>query len=343
MTKISYRFNVLRDGTNKGEVYASNTPSISCDADAEVKISLTGKFEYDETIDWLHDRIAIEQIKDGVSHPLYEFVVITADKEHDKSGKNLWSIKAYDEGIIVKKKNIEERLYFEAGRKYTDIIQELLTIRLGITRVIIEDSNETLRTDREDWDPGTSYITIINSLLSEINYNSLWFDFNGFARINKYRPPHESNINHYYIAGENSIIQEQISLSNDTYNKYNIFTAVVSSPDNNDVLIATSENNNPSSKISTVNIGRYPAPIEKLDNISSQEELQKYVDNLRLKSMMSTNIVPFVTECVPHGIRDVIKIKHGFVDGLYQEMSWKMQLDYDGEMQHKAKKVIYEL
>lgn len=342
MTRISYRFYIKRDGANRGEIYPNNTPTMSCDADAEVKISLTGKFRYDDTIDWLHDRIVVEQIKDGITHPLYEFVVITAEIEHDKSGKNSWSIKAYDEGIIVKKKNTEERLYFKSGRKYTDVIQELLITHLGITRLIIEDSNEKLRMDREDWDPGTSYITIINTLLSEINYNSLWFDFNGYARVNRYRPPGEADVSHYYIAGENSIIQEAISLSNDVYNKYNIFTAVVSSPDNNEILTATSENNSPDSRISTVNIGRYPASIEKLDNISSQEELQRYVDNLRLKSMMSTDTVPFVTECVPHSVREVVAIQHEFVDGLYEEISWKMQLDYDGEMQHKAKKVIYE-
>ncbi len=342
MTRISYRYRILRDGAYMGELYPDNVPVMNCDADAEVKLSLTGKFRYHETVDWLHDRIAVEQIKDGVVSPLYEFVVITAEIEHDKNGKTSWSIKAYDEGIIVKKKNTEKRLYFQQGTKYTDVIQELFTRYLGISRMIVEDSEETLRTDREDWDPGTSYITIINTLLSEINYNSLWFDFNGFARVSRYRPPGEADVSHYYIAGENSIIQEEISVSNDVYNKYNVFTAVVSSPDNNEILTATSVNDSPDSRISTVNIGRYLAPIEKPDNISSQKELQRYVDNLRLKSMMSTDVVPFKTECVPHSVREVVAISHHMVDGVYEEISWKMQLSYDGEMQHKAKKVIYE-
>ena len=107
-------------------------------------------------------------------------------------------------------------------------------------------------------------------------------------------------------------------------------------------MTATSVNDSPDSRISTVNIGRYLAPIEKPDNISSQKELQRYVDNLRLKSMMSTDVVPFKTECVPHSVREVVAISHHMVDGVYEEISWKMQLSYDGEMQHKAKKVIYE-
>lgn len=342
MTRIYYKYHILHDGSEKGEIFPEEPPTMTCDADAEVKISLNGKFKYDSTIDWLHDRIFVEQIKDGVVHPLYEFLVITAEKVHDKDGKNLWNITGYDEGIEAARKTTETRLFFEKGRKYTDAIQEILTRYLNISRLIVEDSTETLRTDREDWEVGTPYITVINTLLSEINYNSLWFDFNGFARLSRYRPPGEADVSHYYIAGQNSIIKEEISISNDVYNKYNVFTAVVSTPDTNEVLFAQSVNDSPSSRISTVNIGRYQAPIEKPDNIASQEELQRYVDNLRLKSMMSTDVVPFKTECVPHSVRELVAISHNMVDGVYEEISWKMQLSFDGEMQHKAKKVIYE-
>lgn len=85
-------------------------------------------------------------------------------------------------GRIPQRSRTEKRVLFQAGQRYTDIVQSIL-LELGISRIIAIQSDATLKNDRADWEIGTSWIKIINSLLAEINYQSLWFDTEGNARI----------------------------------------------------------------------------------------------------------------------------------------------------------------
>lgn len=252
-----------------------------------------------------------------------------------------WQIKGMDLGRIPQRSRTEKRVLFQAGQRYTDIVQSIL-LELGISRIIAIQSDATLKNDRADWEIGTSWIKIINSLLAEINYQSLWFDTEGNARIQPHRQVDGTVIDHRYESGELSQIKPQVDISSDIYKAYNVFTAMVSSPEYEEPMIAVSVNDIPTSRISTVNIGRVQAPIEKLDDIANQEELQKYVDNLRFQSMCSTETISFRTALNQHQVRDIVSIHHPQASGIYQETQWKMTLSYDGEMTHTAQRVVIE-
>ena len=213
---------------------------------------------------------------------------------------------------------------------------------MGISRIIAIQSDATLKNDRADWEIGTSWIKIINSLLAEINYQSLWFDTEGNVRIQPHRQVDGTVIDHRYESGELSQIKPQVDISSDIYKAYNVFTAMVSSPEYEEPMIAVSVNDIPTSRISTVNIGRVQAPIEKLDDIANQEELQKYVDNLRFQSMCSTETISFRTALNQHQVKDIVSIHHPQASGIYQETQWKMTLSFDGEMTHTAQRVVIE-
>lgn len=338
----TFRFDIVENGVCIGQAFALNKPSVKCDSDAEVKMSLSGEFVLNiQDPNWLKARIKPYLIIGGKESSLGEYLISQADDCTDKKGLKFWQIKGMDLGRIPQRSRTEKRVLFQAGQRYTDIVQSIL-LELGISRIIAIQSDATLKNDRADWEIGTSWIKIINSLLAEINYQSLWFDTEGNARIQPHRQVDGTVIDHRYESGELSQIKPQVDISSDIYKAYNVFTAMVSSPEYEEPMIAVSVNDIPTSRISTVNIGRVQAPIEKLDDIANQEELQKYVDNLRFQSMCSTEAISFRTALNQHQVRDIVSIHHPQASGIYQETQWKMTLSFDGEMTHTAQRVVIE-
>ena len=338
----TFRFDIVENGVCIGQAFALNKPSVKCDSDAEVKMSLSGEFVLNiQDPNWLKARIKPYLIIGGKESSLGEYLISQADDCTDKKGVKFWQIKGMDLGRIPQRSRTEKRVLFQAGQRYTDIVQSIL-LELGISRIITIQSDATLKNDRADWEIGTSWIKIINSLLAEINYQSLWFDTEGNARIQPHRQVDGTVIDHRYESGELSQIKPQVDISSDIYKAYNVFTAMVSSPEYEEPMIAVSVNDIPTSRISTVNIGRVQAPIEKLDDIANQEELQKYVDNLRFQSMCSTETISFRTALNQHQVRDIVSIHHPQASGIYQETQWKMTLSFDGEMTHTAQRVVIE-
>ena len=338
----TFRFDIVENGVCIGQAFALNKPSVKCDSDAEVKLSLSGEFVLNiQDPNWLKARIKPYLIIDGKESSLGEYLISQADDCTDKKGVKFWQIKGMDLGRIPQRSRTEKRVLFQAGQRYTDIVQSIL-LELGISRIIAIQSDATLKNDRADWEIGTSWIKIINSLLAEINYQSLWFDTEGNARIQPHRQVDGTVIDHRYESGELSQIKPQVDISSDIYKAYNVFTAMVSSPEYEEPMIAVSVNDIPTSRISTVNIGRVQAPIEKVDDIANQEELQKYVDNLRFQSMCSTETISFRTALNQHQVRDIVSIHHPQASGIYQETQWKMTLSFDGEMTHTAQRVVIE-
>jgi hypothetical protein len=223
-----------------------------------------------------------------------------------------------------------------------NLIQQIM-IENGITRVLCDDSAATLQTDREDWEVGTSFLTIINQLLSEINFMPLWFDLAGNARLSKKITPSASNIAHEYKSGELSIIKADCSVVMDTYAAPNVFIVTCSNPDLPEPMQATSVNDNVMSPLSTVRRGRrIVAPPVRVDNIASQEELQAKADLLRMESMLGTEAVGYATAINPvHEVGDVVALTHERLEGIFMETEWQITMGAGNDMQHKGKRVTY--
>lgn len=323
-------------------VYPTNKPSLKCDADADVKISISGDFVAEKVpSNWLKARLRPYLIQDNKEFPLGEYVFTEVNHNTDKNGLLYWKLKGMDLGRIVQQSKTEYRVNYNAGSKYTDIVQEIL-ISLGFSRIITIQSKSVLTNDRADWEMGTSWLKIINTLLAEINYQSLWFDMEGNARIEPLKSVDNGTIDHTYMQNELSELKMPAETNSNIFKTYNVFMAMVSSPEYPEPLVATSVNDSPTSRISTVNIGRVQAPIKKLDDIADQETLQKYVDNLKFQSMRSIEEVSFRTALNQHQVRDIIALDHPIASGIYQEIEWRMSLSYDGEMRHTAQRMVIE-
>lgn len=338
---VSVRYDVLRNGSAIGQIFANGTPTVTMRSDSELKTSLSGVF-HDYRMggfNFLIDRLRPVVTANDTEYPCGTFV-ITTEKEDRTDGVTVINVEAYSLLYLLQRAKIETRLYYAAGTLYTAVLEDLL-IAAGVVDYYIEPSLLTLATDREDWDIGTSYLAIMNQLLSEMSYNSTYMDNSGKIVLSKYVAPSLSNIDFTYRAGTYSIIGSDYSRSNDYHNKNNVFKVICANPDLETPLVATSENNEASSPFSTVNIGRV-LNVSYIDNIASQAALQDKADELRMKSMLSTEEVTFYTAINPeHSVFNVVALDNGNLTGLFSETSWTMPLSAASMMTHSARRVLY--
>ena len=191
----------------------------------------------------------------------------------------------------------------------------------------------------------SSYLTIVNDLLAEINYNSLWFDASGVARLEPYQEPSAQNIDWSYGTTDLFLPDRHpgpnFSDEEDIFDAPNVFICVCSNPDLEQPMVATAVNDNPQSRKSTFRRNMRIASLIKVDNIASQEELQAYADRMRNESLLSARAITFYTLNDPgHGIGDVLALTHDDIGGIYLETGWQMQLSAGSLMTHSAKRTV---
>lgn len=334
---FEYHIYVMRNGAEFGEALSINDPQIEMVSDAEIKKSMSANLILPDGTDILHDTLMPKIIVDGVESVLGEYYIGTYTEQTNEYGQSYTEIEAYDGGYLPSRYRTENIIHFSAGANYVDTIQALL-IEAGVEKIIATATSATLTNDREDWEIGTTYLAIINALLAEINYESLWFDNNGFARIAPKRVADPDTVHHKYTSGQYSILSVPRSRETDIFDKYNVFVAYVDSADNDELMIATAVNDDPASILSIQNRGRIQAPPQRLDNIASQEELQAYVDNWKNKSMSSTETLVISTGIdTAHEVRDTVQCE----DNIYLEYSWSMDLGEDATLTHTLQREVF--
>lgn len=340
MPVVSSEFRVLRNGVEYTKLKPTDSPSVSMTADAEVKMTVQGFFELNDNINYITDRVCPYLTIDGKSYQAGEFVITDASTQTDSYGLKKVNLEGYDLTYLAKTSKIEERIFLAAGTKYTDIIKNLI-VESGITKFIVVPNDAVLQTDREDWEPSTERLEIINTLLKEINYNSLWMDLGGVVRATPYQKPAPDNISITYRNDEYSLLYPEDSSAMDIFNKPNVFIAVVENPDLETPMKAMSVNDNPANIFSTISQGRRILDYEKLDNIAGQRELQDYVDNKKFKSLMTSQSIEFTTAANPvHSCFEVIALYKGDLTGIYEETGWELSFTPGNGMKHTAKKVV---
>ena len=187
MSNVSVEYLVLRDNVEFSRLTAfkGGGAAISVTADAAVKWALSGKFAQNSDVNYLTDVIQPVLTIDGVRRPLGKYIPTDAYTEHDGM-RPVVSLTAYDLTYLAMSSKIETRLHLAKGTLYTAAIQALL-VESGIMDFFVEANTATLQADREDWEPGTDRLTIINALAAEINYNSIWMDGGGTVHCSAFR------------------------------------------------------------------------------------------------------------------------------------------------------------
>lgn len=340
---VETRVDVLRNGAVLTQLRPDGAPRIRMRSSAAIKSSLSGRFAPDDRVDWLRDELRPVLILDGVEHPLGIYAPATITPS-TANGVSRVSVEAYDRCWRVQATCSEQLIHLTAGTNYIDAVKTLLA-RAGIALVLATPTAETLTADREDWQIGQDYLTVVNALLSEINYKPLHFNAAGFAVLEPRRGLDAAYITRTYDAGNSRcLVREDLSARLDLYNAPNVYICVSSDPDGSGPLVATAENNNPASPLSIVRRGRRIAKTCKVTRIASQAALEEYarlqcMDGMLLGASVSisTGIMP---GCAPG---DIVALVHPEMEGLCRETEWQINLAPGGTMTHKLEKEVLQI
>ena len=337
----SIRVDVIRNGATLTTLHHISDPLVDCNSEAPIKTSMSGIFRNDAKVNWLTDELVPFQIIDGEEHPVGVFPVGTVSYGHDENGLETVTVEAYDRCMILNQTKAERIIHFPAGKNYLAAVEELLT-EAGIALYMSTPSTAAMQTDREDWPIGTSYLDIINTLLSEINYTQIWFDSRGYARLQPVKTPQASNIDHRYGEMEKiKLLRRPCTVETDMFDAPNVFIVVCSNPDLEAPMVATAVNDNPMSSLSIFRRGRRIVKTYKVDNIPSQAELDAYANTLKLNGMIASEVATISTANLPgHGVYDTVAVTHPDIDGIFQEISWSLVLAPGQAMLHKIRRSI---
>lgn len=340
---VTYRIKGLRNGAYLTDLHwpDDSPPNIIMRANGELKSSISGTFLPDDSFNWLRDELQPYIIIDGEEHSLGIFRPTTMSAG-EKSFVRRVTATAYDRAWLCKAQKTETLLHLSAGAAYIDQIKKLL-VHCGIINVLADTSAAVLPADREDWQIGTSYLTIINDLLTEIGFNPLWFDAEGFAHLERYAAPRAEAIKRTYSAQRGMQMLPMLrdySEETDIFNAPNVFVCICDNADRSAVLTATAENASFGAK-SILQRGMRIAQVEKVKQIADQASLQAYADKLRDENLMGTREVSIsVPSEAGHGVGDVIAIDHPEIGGIYQETGWRLTLAAGQAMKITAKRAV---
>ena len=355
------RFKMLRNGIEYGELYAAGSaPSLRMDRSGEIKMSLQGSF-LPTVLDtrgnrvepnWLADEIEPVLVIDGVSAPLGVFMPEKVTPTTNR-GKTTLSIQALDRCWRVRDTKVEGRIYIAAGTEYLAAVEGLLTAS-GISTILKTPSAAVLAEDREDWQTGDSYLTIVNTLLKEINYKELWFNDAGFAILEPASVPTADKIQHTLTdrkpdpknpkEAEIIRVHPTITRETDIYEAANVFICVCSNADKNEPMRAVAVNENPQSPLSVIRRGRRIVKLINVNNIADQTALNEYANRVLYESMTTGETIKVETMLQQgFGAEDVTAIHYGDVFGICVEKAWDMQLAPGGKMTHTLEKVVINL
>lgn len=250
-------------------------------------------------------------------------------------------VECYDRTVILEEDAFTDRYFVAAGTKYLDAVQNIL-VTSGIDRVLIAREAPTVVPVDREWDIGTTKLEIINMLLEEINYNPIYCDADGNMVLSPYVEPTVAGVSYTYAAGDMSVIASELSATQDFYSVPNVFIATSSNPDLQQDYRAVYVNDNPASALSTVQRGRtIVSEVYTLDAVASQAELDAYVRKKAFEANQVYEEIQFTTALMPiHGSGDILALDHPAARGIYQELSWEMNLSAGGEMSHTARKLV---
>lgn len=330
MREIEVRVDVLRQNVKVTELECVSAPSVQISASAEIKGTMSGEFRFNAAVDWLSDEINPVVIIDGFEHSFGIFAPATYEIDYEDKTVH---VEAYDRCWNLKTMTSSRIIHFDAGDNYIDSIISLLA-ESGISLVNAYPSELAFASDREDWDLGTDYLTIVNTLLDEISYNALWFNEQGYAVLNP-KSELDGEIVRTYDFSDVLSYAKNVVATVDMFDVPNVYIAICDNADIGTVWTATAENRNPVSPTSIVRRGKRITAVVKVDNIASEPELQNYANFLAFRQMLLGESVNVTTGLLEYsGINETVALSHPNISGVCRETGWTATLQAGGEMSH---------
>lgn len=348
--KFTFRYDLLTSANvYKSAITNMTSASVALDWQSDIKRTATFTLTDLGGIDFLSDRIkpwirlhlAPYGALDYVEWPLGVFLLSTPSRSVDEDGVVIREVQGYDALQIFTDDKVTARYTAAAGSVVTTLVSTLL----GSITQNVTVSSSVLPIAKE-WEPGTPKLTIINELLAQINYDSLFFDEVGTAIVKPYVAPSVRAEEWTFADDTDSIILTDVEQTLDLFSVPNRWTIVVEDPDRI-ALISTYTNTDPSSPTSTVRRGRFIDYNSKQANDTidavDQTTLDAKVARKAFEDSQIAEKISYSTGLFPlSSTNDVYRLRFGdlAINDKYRELSWSMELKAGQAMSRTAQRIV---
>lgn len=341
--EVSFRYDLLNyDEVKIGEL-TSLGGTLGLNSLAQIKRKGTFQFKENELqdVDWLNDKVRPVFILNKTHEfPLGVFMISSPTRSLNKN-KIVRDVECFDTSLILEEDKFDTRYRIIKGTNYVTAITQIIN-SAGITKINIPYTDLTIKTDRE-FEIGISKLEAVNTLLSEINYTSVWVDEMGNFTAGPYILPNNREIEYTYRNDEMSVILPDTATEEmDLFSVPNKWVVVATNPET-DPLVSRYTNNNPLNPMSTVNRRRNIVDYREITDIASQDVLDNYTRRIAYEASNVYGKFIFDTAIMPHHTyMDCLYCEHTDlgVANKYIETSWEMELKAGGKMTHNTRRVI---
>lgn len=342
---IKFRYDLLDYAENKkATLNTVESGEIRMNALADIKRTARITLKENTLINWLSDKIQpffmLRMPDGGWCEWSLGIFLLCSPSRYDRDNGIYREIECYDGLQVLIDDKFDTRYTIKQGSNYITAVTNILASS-GITKCNLEQTSLTLPADVE-FEPGTIKLEVINTLLTEINFTSLWVDEWGFFTASKYRSPQQRAADYSYKDDSLSILSRGMTEELDLFNIPNKWVVVSSNPETIP-LTSIYTNSNPDSITSTINRQRTIVNYQTLDKIADQTSLDEYTKKLAFEASQVYGNVKFQSALMPHhSYFDVLNLTYSRLDinEKYSELGWVMPLQAGSLMTHTVRKVI---
>lgn len=207
-----------------------------------------------QEIDWLTARIKASYEIEGYGSWGLGVYLPSVPADSWSGGVRRWDVELLDVATVLAEATFENGYSLDAGDNVANAIRAIAT-SAGETAVAVTDSDKTLATARV-WEPGTSYLTVINELCDAIGYFALASDGDGRLVVSPYVRPADRPISWQFVDGQNCIYRPEFTVTQDLYKVPNHQMARTRGTSDDPGLVVNVFNDDPDSPFSRARRGR---------------------------------------------------------------------------------------
>lgn len=271
--------------------------------------------------DWLSCRVKPWCTIEGIASPFPLGVWLPAVPQETWTDKGRsWAVELLDRVSVFDQDPYSDpatgilRASFAKGSNIISIIRKIITDSGETAEALENDPAAVLASDRT-YDVGTTKLQVINDLLDTANYFSLYADYQGRFRCDKYTSPGSRPLRYEavgpFVAGDTSIYSPDFTIDRDIFSIPNKVSAITMGDGDSEGLTSVAANLDPASPYSFPSRGRWISSILSDVPGMNQAALDAYVQRALNTAMSVAMSIPLQHAFLPDlAINQAVTIKN---------------------------------
>lgn len=268
-------------------------------------------------LDWNSVRVqpwyTLTDAATGAEHswPLGVFLPATPKAQHTDTGTTV-EVELYDKLLVLDQDKVTGTYTVDKGAVVTTAVRSLI-LSAGEEKIALTASAERLSVPMV-WEAGTPKLRIVNDLLDAINYFALWVDGWGVFRADPYLAPRSRAVRWEHIDNDESIYDPSFTHEADGFNVPNMVVAVASTNGDDEALVATARNEDPTSPWSYPARGRWIVHHEDNVDATSAAVLGQIAARRLVELSQVTSSFQISHYWVPQDLNDAVMLRNEQAD-----------------------------